>query len=321
MELIRSISGLLKSTVAQRLADSSCVGVTIGNFDGMHLGHRRLFEVLNQEVSLQGSKGVKVLLTFYPHPRIAIARRAERKLNFLEINSFREKYKIAKQFGFDYFLVLPFKRSFAEISPQTFVEKYLSSLIHARVIVVGHDWSFGKEKAGNIKVLNELAREYSMRVVVVDAVESNGLRCGSSIVKELLKEGEIKKASELLARNFLLSGRVIKGEGRGSSLLNIPTANLEITRFCLPKNGVYACYLYFEGRRYPAVTNIGVRPTFHTGRRVVETHLIGVTGIDLYKKRIDLEFIERIRDEKTFSDFKELRVQIVKDIADATLLL
>ena len=325
MQLIRSVD-VFKSFWRERMPrQDGPVGLTIGNFDGMHLGHRALFDRLSSELeahSPSGVRGRRVLVTFHPHPRRyfgGLARGAGRpaREEHLCLTTVREKLRLAEAAGFDTFLLLRFTRELSELSPKTFIRRYIAGALQASVVVVGHDWAFGKERSGSAELLQELGADLGFRTVIVDPVEVGGVRVASRLIRESLAEGDLERAHLFLGRPYCVDGRVVFGLGRGRTL-GFPTANLDLAGQVVPADGVYACRAEVEGRVFTAVTNVGTRPTFEGPvKRTVEAHLAEAPDIDLYYKRLRLEFLKRLRPERKFADAAELRTQIANDIRDA----
>lgn len=326
--------------IVQRNSDS-LVGVTLGNFDGLHLGHQALFQALDQglkqlaglELAGASTKAItKVLFTFYPHPRTVLAKLSGAKLASTApdsgITDLRSKIALATKFGFSFCISAHFTKEFAELTAECFVERFLVSALNANYVVVGHDWAFGRGREGSLEKLRELGERYNFLVHVVEPVVVDGVRVSTTSLKEALSAGDLPKVRLLLGRPYVVSGRVRQGEKRGSRL-GFPTANLEFPKLTLPRDGVYAGWARVGGVQRAAVANLGIRPTFGGGRRVLEVHLLDLqdqpTGvqnvIDIYGHRLEFEFVLRIRDEKKFSGLEELKAQISHDVIQARSLL
>lgn len=328
LRLVRSLADCACGQV-QRLvtAEKAAVGVTIGNFDGVHLGHQALFAKLDERLlaatSAGGETPVRVLLTFAPHPKAVLQgiRRSEYGAHpeLWQITSLREKLKLLNDFHFDLVFVARFHRQFAAQSPDEFVKRYLIDALRARVVVVGHDWSFGRDRAGGIDTLERAGKQYGFETAVVPPQLISGNRVSSSAVKAALGRGDLDEVQSLLGRRFAFQARVVGGEQRGRTI-GFPTANLTPTAQVLPADGVYACWFEYQSQRVAAVTNIGIRPTFGGGGRVAEAHLLDHRA-DLYGERVRLEFVGRLRDERRFSAVAELKEAIAADIAQARELL
>ena len=308
-------------------APPSAVGVTIGNFDGLHLGHQALFAKLDERLTAVaergGAKPIRVLLTFAPHPK-AVLQGIRRKEyvdhpELWQITSLREKLRLLDDFRFDLVFVARFHRRFAAQSPEEFVRRYLVDTLAAKVVVVGHDWSFGRDRVGGIDTLETAGLAHGFETVIVPPLLVEGNRVSSSAVKSALGRGELDEVQKLLGRPFAFQARVVGGERRGRTI-GFPTANLMPSAQVLPADGVYCCWFEYQAQRIAAVVNIGVRPTFGGGRRVVEAHLLDHSA-DLYGALARVTFVERLRDERRFADLAALQEAIRADIARARQLL
>lgn len=299
------------------------VGVTIGNFDGMHLGHQALFGALSKELAAS-SNAKRVLISFSPHPRRVFSGKTKWELDrdaaYGALSSMREKILFAQAAGFNAVFLIRFNQEFAALDPARFVVDYLKDGLKAAVVVVGHDWCFGKGRAGTPERLQELSSEAGFRVVVVPPVTVGDERVGSRALKQLVEAGDVAKARQYLGRWFSLSARVRGGDKRGRTI-GFPTANLEFVSRALPVNGVYATLARVAGREYHSVTNVGVRPTFSPSRQVVEVHLFADTNLYLYGKLLTVEFVQRLRDERKFSGIEELKIAIKQDVITAREVL
>jgi riboflavin kinase/FMN adenylyltransferase len=280
--------------------------VTIGVFDGVHLGHRAVMTTIAEEAHLAGL--VTVALTFDPHP-----------LEFLEstvspelLTTVDRRAALLGDCGVDVVGVLPFPH-IRDLDPRVFAAEILAIRLKARVVAVGENFRFGRDRLGDISTLREVADEREFDVRVVDLVGSaDGEIVSSSRIRAMVAVGDVAGAARLLGRLFELEGPVIHGDARGR-FIGFPTANIHIPdRMAVPANGVYAAWARVSEVRYPAVVNIGVRPTFGLDHRTVEAHLIGVE-IDAYGQTMELAFVDRIRDEQKFSGVAELVAQIGRD--------
>lgn len=305
------------------------VGLTIGNFDGMHLGHQYLFEELSSRLSCFRTAGMPdplaVLLTFHPHPRSVLGKEdchnQHYRLQPGRLTPFRMKVELASVYGFSCFAVARFDRALASVSAEDFITRYVASVFRPRVVVVGYDWSFGKERLGDTACLSRLAAELNFEAVIVSAkTDERGVRISSSSVKEALGRGDIAAARTHLGRNFAISGLTRRGHGRGR-VLGFATANLVFSDQILPQDGVYAVFARIEGKEFSAVANVGLGPTFGGTERSVEVHLLDADDKDLYHKRMDVEFVERLRDEINYSAVADLLSAIGDDITKARKLL
>lgn len=307
------------------------VGVTIGNFDGFHLGHQALIgaldDALEADAEATGRIPISSLMTFAPHPRAVLGGigRSARRLEsaFASLTSVREKIEQAELLGIDLAFIVRFTPAFASLSPEEFFLRYIVEGLRAEIVVVGDDWSFGKGRTGSTETLTALGEKYGVQALIQPEVGLEGERVSSSAVKEALQRGDVKHAAQLLGRPFSVSGRVRHGEKLGRTI-GVRTANLHLAEQLLPADGVYACTVQLGGgagaARMPAVVNIGMRPTVGGKARTVEAHLLD-GELDLYGSRLRLAFIERIREERRFSGLEELRAAIQEDIRTAKTIL
>jgi riboflavin kinase/FMN adenylyltransferase len=284
--------------------------LTIGNFDGMHKGHLALFDKVKERAkSLQGQSAV---MTFEPHPIKVIMPGNGPPL----ITPIQQKLRLMEGTGIDVIFCLPFTKEFAAISARDFVKDILVDKIGIKEIVVGYDYTFGHGRGGNIQLLKEMGSHFGFTVHVVDPVRINNTLVSSTSIRNLVQEGNLKEAKKLLGRDYQISGTVVKGKDRGDRLLGFSTANLELIDELTPGVGVYAVRAHIDDQTYYGLTNIGYNPTFGEGTFSVETHILDFSR-DLLGKTIRVDFIERLRDEKTFESAKELAEQIGKDIVRA----
>jgi riboflavin kinase / FMN adenylyltransferase len=291
--------------------------VTIGNFDGVHRAHQVL--VAEALARARAADGTAVALTFDPHPaRIVDPARAAPALMTLD-----QKAEVMAALGLDVLAVLPFDAHRAGQEPDAFAREVLGGMLGARVVVVGTAFRFGRARAGDAAGLTRLGQALGFEVVAVPAIEHDGQPISSSRIRKELAAGRVEEAARLLGRPFFVDGRVARGEGRGRTL-GIPTANLDVANEALPARGVYAGWCRTldpaPGERWPAVVNLGRRPTFGGGDTTVEAHLLD-RDVDLYGRRLRLEFAARLRDEQPFPGPEALIEQIRHDIGRARPLL
>lgn len=282
--------------------------ITIGAFDGIHLGHKALFQEtlrIAQTLNLE-----PLVVTFDPHPRKVIQPHLSLKL----LTTLEEKLELIEKEGFLKIVILPFTLALAELSPDLFVEKYIVDYLKTRYVIVGFNFRFGRNRLGDTELLKNLGAKYQFQVKIVSPVIIDEKRVSSSLIRDLIAKGEVDKASLFLGRPYLLTGKVIKGKGRGR-LLGFPTANLLVSEEKLiPARGVYAVWAYLHNRKYKGALNIGFNPTFSERELSIEVHLLNFdTSQDLYNQLIRIEFIKYIRNEKKFTSMEELKVQIEKD--------
>jgi riboflavin kinase/FMN adenylyltransferase len=283
--------------------------VTIGNFDGVHLGHQRIIRGVidrSRETNTQS-----MVLTFFPHPaKVLRSEHAPPLLMTLpqRLDSFRES-------GLDATLVLKFDAQLAKVPAEEFVRKFLVETLCASAVFVGANFRFGHKQAGDVHLLEEFGRRWDFEVQVVPPVVEDGIIVSSTAVRCAVREGRMEDASRLLGRPFALAGEIKTGTGQGRKLV-VPTLNLATEQECLPKNGVYATETVVEGKKYRSATNIGVRPTFDGQRLAIESHLFDFSK-NLTAGAMEVRFWKRLRDEKKFSGPEALRDQVLRDISEA----
>ena len=288
--------------------------LTIGNFDGVHKGHLALFEKVKERAKAIG--GVSAVMTFEPHPIKIMKPGNGPPLITLS----KQKLNLISNVGIDVIFCIPFTHQFALISAQDFVQDLLVDRIGIKEIVVGYDYTFGHERKGNITLLKELGYKLRFKVHVLEPIHIDNTLVSSTSIRKLIEEGHISEVKKFLGRHYQISGSVITGANRGGRLLGFPTANLEPTDELIPKRGVYAVTVIMDDKTYNGVTNIGYNPTFGDNTLSVETHLLDFSK-DIVGENIRINFIQRLRDEKTFGSVNELTQQIDRDIQRAREIL
>jgi riboflavin kinase/FMN adenylyltransferase len=281
--------------------------VTIGNFDGVHLGHQILFsEVVYRANAL---KGTSVVVTFDPHPLKVLRPESIRLISTTE-----QKIELIEKAGIDVLVVIPFDREFAATSAEAFVEEILLGTIGVQELVVGYDYAFGRGRQGNIEFLKAKGLAHGFPVTVVEAHYENGMLVSSTRIRELVAEGKMDEVRLLLGRYYQIRGEVQRGKQRGGRVVGFPTANLRISEEDLcPRRGVYVTQVIYDGRCYGGVANIGYNPTFGENRLVAETHIFDFHD-DIYGRPIKINLLCHLRGEKKFSGPEELADQIRRDI-------
>ena len=285
--------------------------VTIGNFDGVHAGHRQL---LRRVVELGKEHSLKpVVLTFDPHPtRVVAPQRAPRLLTTIE-----ERIALIREQGVEEVVVLPFTAEVALLLPHEFVERIIVGQLRARIVMVGDNFKFGHKQSGDVNTLAELGLRFGFQTYIVNAVRVRGRVVSSSAIRRLIEEGNIAMADRLLERPYALSGDVVSGHGIGSKQ-TVPTLNLRTPAEVIPANGVYVTRTrdLETGDRWNSITNVGNRPTFEGDSLTIETFLL--SSFDgLTPERISVEFWKRVREERKFENAEALRQQIFNDVARA----
>jgi len=305
MKIIRNIDNIPE--------DLTGAIVTIGNFDGIHLGHREIFRKLVREAGEKNKKSV--VITFDPHPQKII--HPERRPFFL-LTPLNEKLSLIKSCGVDAVILLTFSIEFAGITAERFVEDILWKKLRLSKLLVGYDYAFGKGKGGNAKFLKASGRRIGFQVEVMGAVKTGGVISSSTGIRLAILDGNVKLASEMLGRPYGVTGSVVKGYRRGTEI-GYPTANIKSEKV-IPATGVYAIIARLEGVRHPGVINIGYNPTFGNEEISTEVHLLDFEG-NIYGKDITILFIDRLRDETKFESSEELALQIKRDIERAREIL
>jgi riboflavin kinase/FMN adenylyltransferase len=283
------------------------VALALGNFDGVHLGHRALFK----EAAEHGRPGA---LTFEPHPGKVLQPELAPRL----ITPLPRKLQLLEGAGLDVVVVLPFTLDFARTPARDF-EAMLLDQARIRAVVVGRDYTYGAHRAGTVATLTGAAMSRGAVVAVVEPVTVNGVVASSSRIREYILEGRVGAARALLGRPFDLDGVVVKGDGRGRSI-GFPTANVDTHGELLPASGVYAVRVRTGDRWHGGAANIGTKPTFGGSAVTVEVHLLDWSG-DLYGQEVRVEFLERLRAERRFASVSELTAQIKRDVEEARVVL
>jgi riboflavin kinase/FMN adenylyltransferase len=291
--------------------------ITIGNFDGVHIGHQALFhEVIEKAEAINGTS---IAMTFNPHPVRVLKKNGNPPL----ITVHEQKTELIEKTGIDVLICIPFTLDFAAIPAIDFVRDLLVKRIGMKAIVVGKDYTFGKDREGNLEFLKKCAKKYDFEVIVADWIPiSNNIegRISSTKIREMVTAGKVDEAQQLLGRYYQIRGTVMTGRNRGGRLLGFPTANIKLHDELCPKTGVYAVTVEFMKSEYKGVANIGYSPTFEDNIFTVEVHLLDFDE-NIYGRNIRVNFIKRIRDELKFADIGELSGQIKKDIDEARRIL
>lgn len=291
--------------------------LTIGNFDGLHRGHRTIMETVIARARVR--EGQAVVYTFDPHPRKVLhAETAPKMLTTLE-----QKLELLERLGIDLTIVEPFDRAFANIGAERFIREHVSERIRPLEVYVGYDFHFGKQREGSMRLLTEMGPHLGFAVTIIPEVTVGDTDVNSTRIRALLAAGEVAESAILLGRDYSVRGRVVEGDRRGRSI-GFPTANLDLENEILPAAGVYASRLALldpgdpaPSTIFDAVTNVGVRPTFETSHRLVaETHVLDLDA-NLYGRRVELFFVERLRAERRFPNVDALREQIAADATEA----
>jgi riboflavin kinase/FMN adenylyltransferase len=283
--------------------------LTIGNFDGVHLGHQAIFRMITERA--RQKNGTSIVFTFEPHPLMILAPERAPKL----LTTFKDKLAIIKSFGVDITICANFTSEFAHIKAEDFARQILCEKIGVREIFIGSNYHFGWGRKGTPELLKQIGRECGYKVRVVNEIKIDDTTLSSTKIRHLIAKGKVEEASKLLGRNYSVEGVVIEGAKRGKSLLNVPTANISTANELLPKDGVYAVTVNLEGHTYGGAANIGCNPTFREKKFSFEVHIL-----DFNKKIVGstlrVNFIQRVRDEIKFLRVEELAEQMQKDITE-----
>jgi riboflavin kinase/FMN adenylyltransferase len=289
--------------------------VTVGSFDGVHLGHQAVLKEIDRRARAAGR--ASLLVTFDPHPLEVVNPKAAPPL----LTTGAERLEILAQSPLDYVMLLRFDRYLAELTPEEFVREILLARCEVKELVIGHDHGFGRGRSGDVETLRRLGEVHRFDVDVVDPVDFGGQHISSSRIRRSVTGGDLASAAAMLGRPYGVVGRVGQGERRGR-LLGVPTINLsELSpRKLLPPDGVYAVRVEWRGGRAGGMMNQGPRPTFGDGRRVLEAHIFGFEG-DLYGEWVRIEWVERLRDVERFASPEQLQKQLERDRTRAQAVL
>ena len=302
MKIIRSITAFNSSEKTI---------VTIGTFDGIHIGHQKILKDLIKTAKKEGKKSV--LLTFFPHPRMVLQK--ENKI--LLLNTIKEKSILLEKMGLDYLIIHPFSKEFSRLTALDFVRDILVNKLNTSRLIIGYDHHFGKNREGNIHQLKEYSLLYDFKVEEIPAQDIDDVSVSSTKIRTALKEGNLKTANNYLGYHYMLNGTVVSGKKLGGTI-GFPTANLEIKEpyKLIPKTGVYIIKTHINTVLYTGIMNIGFNPTVLGKHQTIEAHLFDFNE-DLYGKEIMIEFIYFLREEHKFESVKELVVQLNIDKEDA----
>jgi riboflavin kinase/FMN adenylyltransferase len=303
MKVLRSISELATLPGPLFLA--------IGVFDGVHLGHQAVISTSARHAAEAG--GTPVVVTFDPHPVKVLRPNNAPHL----LTATQHKIALIRDLGVAHLLVLHFDRAFAATSPEDFVQQLVDNSKPLREICVGHEWSFGKGRAGNLALLNKLGETHGFNVIGVKAVKVNGEVVSSTAIRQAVEAGDLVKATQMLGREYTILGTVVRGEQLGRKL-GFPTANLSAHSEQFPPNGVYVVEARLAGALYRGVANLGFRPTVAAGKpeRLLELHLFDLDR-EIYGEEIEVRFVRYLRPEKKFANLEALKAQIAADVRQA----
>lgn len=281
--------------------------VTIGTFDGVHLGHKAILKRLVETAKKENLDSV--VLTFFPHPRMVLQQNVDIKL----INTIDERTELLQNTGLDHLVIHPFTHAFSRLTALEYVRDILVNSLKAKKIIIGYDHRFGRNRNADIMDLREFGKTYNFEVEEISAKEIDEVAVSSTKIRKSLNEGSVETANAYLGYNFMVSGKVVKGRAIGRTL-SYPTANLKVAENykLVPKNGVYIVKSIIDGEKLFGITSIGTNPTVGGTEKTIETHFLNINK-DLYGKEITLEFLKYIRNEIMFDSVEKLKQEIEKD--------
>jgi len=290
--------------------------ITIGTFDGVHLGHQAIFKKMKEEAVRIGGK--TVVITFFPHPRIVLGLDSK---NLKFINTQEKKINRIEAAGIDYLVIINFTKEFARLSSEEFLREFVYKKVHPVKVITGYDHHFGKNREGSYDFLLKMGKELGFEVEKVDAVYVQDVKVSSTKIRDFLKAGKIRAANAFLGYEYSITGKVVKGKSIGHDL-GFPTANIEVADEykLIAAVGVYACRVEYMGKTYKGMSNIGYRPTIDEGDLTIEVNIFDFDK-DIYGEEITISFVDRMRDEKKFESLEALKIQLAKDQEHALGLL
>lgn len=281
--------------------------VTIGTFDGVHIGHQK---IINRLISFGKEAQLKsVILTFFPHPRMVLQKDSGIKL----INTIEERRTILENLGLDYLLIKKFTKTFSRLTAEAFVKQILVDKLKAKKVIIGYDHRFGRNRNADINDLKVFGEKYGFEVEEISAQDINDVSVSSTKIRKALKEGDIDKANVYLGYNFMLTGKVVKGKALGRQI-EYPTANIKIAEDykLIPKHGAYIVSAVIDKKLVYGMMNIGFNPTVEGDEETIEVHFFNFKKT-IYRKTIQIDLLHRLRDEKKFESVDALKVQLLKD--------
>ncbi|MFY0628909.1 MAG: bifunctional riboflavin kinase/FAD synthetase [Flavobacteriaceae bacterium] len=298
MKVIQSVSNFI--------SDQNSM-VTIGTFDGVHIGHQKILKKLITAANEQGKKSV--LLTFFPHPRMVLQENVSIEL----LNTIQEKSDLLEKMGLDYLIIHPFSKEFSRLTALDFVRDILVNQLNTSQLIIGYDHHFGKNREGNINQLREYSSLYDFQVEEISAQDIDDVAVSSTKIRNALKEGKLKTANKYLGYEYMLNGLVVNGKKLGGTI-GFPTANIHIEEDykLIPKTGVYIIRANIYGNPYFGMMNIGFRPTVDGKHQTIEVHIFDFDG-DLYNQKLSVSLLYFLRDEQRFDSVDHLIVQLKKD--------
>lgn len=282
--------------------------VTIGTFDGVHIGHQKIINRMRDVANKVD--GETVLLTFYPHPRLVI-HPDSKHLRFINIQ--KRKIELLEKAGIDHLIIIPFTKEFSKLTSTQFIKEYIAEKIKARKLIIGYDHHFGKNRLGDFSILYDLGKQYHFEVEKIPAQDVENIAVSSTKIRKALNEGKIKVANRLLGYEYSITGVVVEGNKIGRTI-GFPTANIELQDEykLITANGVYASRVEHEGVIYQGMSNIGIRPTVNHSDLTIEVNIFNFDK-EIYGETISIYFVDRIRSEVKFDDLEGLKDQLTLD--------
>ncbi len=289
--------------------DSLCL--TIGNFDGFHNGHQEILKTL-KKISID-KKLLSAVMSFDPHPRSFF----NKDVNNFNIYTKKDKLNFLKDFGIDIYINFAFDKKLSEYSSNEFIDKILVNKLNIKNLIVGSDFKFGKDREGNVDILNSFSKIYNYEINLVNAVniKNKKEKYSSSLIRKDIEDGNFENVSKSLGRFWHMTGKIVEGQKKARKI-NFPTANMEPDNHILPKKGVYCVEVVYSGKKYFGISNFGVRPTVDGSKLLLETHIFNFDE-EIYGKELTVRFLTFIRSEQKFGNFDLLTEQIKKDIETA----
>jgi len=282
--------------------------IALGVFDGVHLGHQKLIKLTVDKAGK--NDGISMVVTFDPHPDIIINPGS----NVFLLTTLEERINLIKELGVDAFLIIKFNKMMSKMPPEDFISRILVDSLQVKELFVGFNYKFGFQGKGNTDILREYSKFYKFKTNILKPISVNNTIISSTRIKDYISLGKIEKAKKLLGHDFTISGRVISGKGRGRKLLNFATANIETpSDKIIPLNGVYLVEIEIDRKKYYGLMNIGIKPTFKESERTIEVHIMNFNK-EIYNKKVAVNMLEKIREEKYFKHPGLLKKQIEDDI-------
>ena len=280
---------------------------TIGSFDGIHIGHKKILQTLTKIA--KKNNGKSILITFWPHPRYVLKKNNDFKL----LTSLEEKIKLFEKNKIDILYIVDFSLKFSKVSANKFIENILLEKLKINCLLIGYNNNFGRNREGNIRYLEENKKKFDIDIISIPKQSVDKISISSTKIREYLNNGKINSANRLLGRKYSINGKVVRGNGIGRKI-NFPTANIEIDepKKLLPKSGVYAVEVILNRKIYLGMLNIGYNPTIKNEKKSIEVNIFEFSE-DIYNNKISINFIRRIRNEKKFKNLNELKKQLIID--------